>query len=326
LFNKHISILIVSILFLSLVSLITKQLFVVQQGITVEDALNSWSANWVDYNNDGFDDLYVPSNSKIQFGKLYENENGIIICLDADCLIEVNYFRAIESHFKASPECPAVSIDFAHRLDEFEPKQKIAIEKYERYLRDIISQQRAAGYPYAFHTIGSAMAVRSSDYMKQGGMNRRKAGEDFYFIHKFTSNPHFAEIKTTRVLPSARISDRVPFGTGRAIGDCLEQKKDITFYSPQTFRDLGALIQGVPAIYGMDDSQLGEWKSGLSEMLRQFLEKYDFDYNWKEMLANSSSEATFRKRFFQWLNPFLVMKMMNFARVFYPDKKDVKDV
>jgi len=79
LFNKHISILIVSILFLSLVSLITKQLFVVQQGITVEDALNSWSANWVDYNNDGFDDLYVPSNSKTQFGKLYENENGIII-------------------------------------------------------------------------------------------------------------------------------------------------------------------------------------------------------------------------------------------------------
>ena len=29
------------------------------------------------------------------------------------------------------------------------------------------------------------MAVRADAYLRQGGMNRRKAGEDFYFLNKF---------------------------------------------------------------------------------------------------------------------------------------------
>ncbi len=37
------------------------------------------------------------------------------------------------------------------------------------------------GVSHAYHTIGSSMAVRCSAYAKIGGMNRRKAGEDFIF-------------------------------------------------------------------------------------------------------------------------------------------------
>ena len=42
------------------------------------------------------------------------------------------------------------------------------------------------GYPDSIYTIGSAFAVRAEAYMKQGGMNRRQAGEDFYFLYKLT--------------------------------------------------------------------------------------------------------------------------------------------
>ena len=67
--------------------------------------------------------------------------------------------------------------------------------------------------PYSFHTIGSAFALTASAYTRQGGMNRRKAGEDFYFINKLIKGEIFGEINDTKVIPSPRISDRVPFGT-----------------------------------------------------------------------------------------------------------------
>lgn len=46
-------------------------------------------------------------------------------------------------------------------------------------------------------------------------MNQRKAGEDFYFLHKFSILDQLGEINVEIVLPLARSSDRVPFGTGK---------------------------------------------------------------------------------------------------------------
>ena len=87
-----------------------------------------------------------------------------------------------------------------------------------------------ANLPYSYHTIGSAFAVSASSYAKQGGMNRRKAGEDFYFISKLIKGEKFGEITKTKVIPSPRISDRVPFGTGRSIMKELTIKK--IYYLP----------------------------------------------------------------------------------------------
>ena len=79
-----------------------------------------------------------------------------------------------------------------------------------------------AGLPYSYHTIGSAFAVTAKAYARQGGMNRRKAGEDFYFINKLIKGENFGEITNTTVFPSPRTSNRVPFGTGKAIVDALK--------------------------------------------------------------------------------------------------------
>ncbi len=32
--------------------------------------------------------------------------------------------------------------------------------------------------------VGSALAVKALQYVKAGGMNRKQAGEDFYFVQK----------------------------------------------------------------------------------------------------------------------------------------------
>ncbi len=87
------------------------------------------------------------------------------------------------------------------------------------------------------------MAVRAKTYAKVGGMNRRKAGEDFYFMHKIMPQGEFSEINQTCVFPSCRVSDRVPFGTGRAQTEWLrEGKVELETYSPKVFEDLKMLF------------------------------------------------------------------------------------
>ena len=82
-----------------------------------------------------------------------------------------------------------VSIAYAHRLEEADMtvQAREAIMKYELYLRYYRLALEYTGHPHAYHCIGSAFAVRTLDYVAQGGMNKRQAGEDFYFLQKLIS-------------------------------------------------------------------------------------------------------------------------------------------
>ncbi|HFB99330.1 MAG TPA: glycosyltransferase, partial [Phaeodactylibacter sp.] len=130
--------------------------------------------------------------------------DGVIACFDADSLCQKNYLQALENHFSKNQKTQACGIHFEHPLegDDYPPEIYEAITKYELHLRYYIHAQQFACFPLAFQTIGSSMAVRCDAYQKQGGMNKRKAGEDFYFIHKFTAINAFSLIKTTTVIPS----------------------------------------------------------------------------------------------------------------------------
>jgi len=100
-----------------------------------------------------------------------------------------------------------------------------------------------AGFPDSIYTIGSAFAVRAEAYVKQGGMNRRQAGEDFYFLNKLTKLGTVAEINDAFVFPSARVSDRVPFGTGAAMTKWMNEDEDLTkTYNFAAFQDLKRLF------------------------------------------------------------------------------------
>src|SRR5690606_30362640 len=103
---------------------------------------------------------------------------GLIISLDADTLVEPNYLQALRKEFDLQDAWAAV-IDFAHPLAG-PVEQQAAILAYEIHLRYHVLGLRYAGSPYAFHTVGSAMACTAEAYVAAGGMNRRQAGEDFY--------------------------------------------------------------------------------------------------------------------------------------------------
>ncbi len=120
---------------------------------------------------------------------------GAIVCFDADCVCDRNYLTSIEEHFRRHPRSPGCSIYFEHPLvGPFQPQVYTAITLYELHLRYYVQALRWAGFPYAYHTIGSSMAARADAYQRQGGMNKRQAGEDFYFLQKIVSLGGFTEL------------------------------------------------------------------------------------------------------------------------------------
>ena len=236
-------------------------------------------------------------------------KNGPIVCLDADTLVADNYLVEIISHFSNHPKCPGISIAYEHPLEGLNPTEREAIVLYELHLRYFLAAKKYAGFPFAFETIGSAMAVRAQEYAKQGGMNVRKAGEDFYFLNKFSALPHFKNLNSTKVFPSARISERVPFGTGRAIGDMLKEGKKWLTYSPETIETLFDFYSSIERFYEDDE---GWRKMNLNTKLMSYLAKVKFSESLSELKKNTNSYASFKHRFFRKYDAFQIMKMLHF--------------
>ncbi len=241
--------------------------------------------------------------------------DGVIACLDADCTCQSNYLQAIQGHFRSNPKTPGCAIYFEHPLPEPAPGTPAPpIASYELHLRYYTHALGYSGLPCAFQTVGSAMAVRSSAYEKQGGMNKRKAGEDFYFLQKIIKLGGFTRLNTTTVYPSGRTSHRVPFGTGKAMAQ-YGKNKNVSFcsYDPRTFVDLKQLVSQLPGLYD-DSSGIDRAWNTFSRALTAFLGKAAFKEKMEEIKAKTSSRETFDKRFFQWCDGFFAFKFANYAR------------
>lgn len=247
--------------------------------------------------------------------KSLDKEEGVLICLDADSRIATNYLKEVEDYFIQHPKHVATAIHFEHPVDgeEFDPIIYDSIIQYELHLRYFIDMQRKLNLPFAVHTVGSSMAVRVNAYCALGGMNKRKAGEDFYFYHKFVKYGPVGEIYKTCVIPSPRVSDRVPFGTGKAVGDLMEEKTWYT-YHPMSFNVLAPLLNNLKVAY----------KEGLDYLfvdvhrgVRDFFVEQKISDKWQEIQSNTSGGTAFRKRFFNWFDAFLFMKYLHFMKDTY---------
>lgn len=244
------------------------------------------------------------------------NKNGVIACFDADSQCQSNYLEEIYAHFRLHPESPGCSIQFKHSTfgAEFSSKTYLGITYYELHLRYYNQALRATGFPHAFHTVGSSMAVRSIAYQKQGGMNRRQAGEDFYFLHKIIGLGNFTELNTTCVFPSPRPSDRVPFGTGKAINDYLKSPNKIYYsYNLNAFKYLKIFFKNIPEFY-INTPSLVTLGGVIPYVMIDFLNAYFFDERMEEIKRNSSGFNSFEKRFYRWFNAFMVLKFVHFVR------------
>ena len=239
--------------------------------------------------------------------------DGWMVCLDADCEVADNYLTELEEELLEHTPLSA-TVCFEHRLSSV-PDETLrrGIIHYELFLRYYVNALRYAGFPYAMHTIGSCMVVRASLYARTGGMNRRKAGEDFYFLHKVAPHGKLREITQTTVYPSARVSQRVPFGTGRAQAEWLQGGRRHT-YHPATFEELKTFFSFVSAEYERDEQTTQVATQQLPELVRRFLQENQYVDTVKTLKAGTSQPSAFERRFFAWFDGFMVLKYVHYAR------------
>ena len=248
-----------------------------------------------------------------RFEKL-NRDDGFIISLDADTMVEENYFTAIEETLENSSALNAGILYFEHPVegDQFTGEIYEAVAQYELFLRYYNQALRWTGFPYAFHTIGSAFFVRALAYVKQGGMIRRKAGEDFYFLNKIFQLGNIREVNSTAVYPSPRFSERVLFGTGPEVEKITnEPDKPYITYNPQAFYTLRIFFFGIDRLFHCSEHEMAVFLNNLDKGLGNFLEKNGFYQAVKRINNNCRRPEVFRKHFFQWFGGLKVIQYMH---------------
>ncbi|MCB9262984.1 MAG: glycosyltransferase [Flavobacteriales bacterium] len=235
--------------------------------------------------------------------KFTDKKNTVLICFDADCTCSENYLTEIERTF-SKPKIDAASIYFEHEINATLHE----IIDYELFLRYHIQSLKHINYPYAIHTIGSSMAIRANTYHAFGGMNQRKAGEDFYFLHKIIPYRNVAEITKCTVYASNRSSDRVPFGTGHAV-EKHKQSVCKTYYTyhPNLYLYAGRLVE---LFRDMNSSKIDT----LPKPLKSFLDNEQFDSVLSNFKKQCKTPEQLKQFLMRWLNGFRMLKLIHYLR------------
>lgn len=147
---------------------------------------------------------------------------------DADTQLPQHYFKASRQETQAG----ALLYPFYH--SHFSESSRL----YEFSLFYYVDGLKWAGSPYAFHTLGSIIACHYQSYAQVRGYPKRAAGEDFYLLNKIAKVGSIRNLVSQPIKIQARLSDRVPFGTGPAINkieNMTSPQNEYLFYHPIVF-------------------------------------------------------------------------------------------
>lgn len=242
-------------------------------------------------------------------GMSFVDETAPIISLDADSPVAPDYFDAIFDYVARNPDFQAGHVNFRHRHCGT-AEEKNAIEVYERHLKRHRQKLEDVKSPHAWFAIGSTIVCTKRAYVRSGGYHcRRMAGEDFYLLQQLSKMGCKIEmIEDAFVFPSDRVSDRVPFGTGKAVGDILESGKWLTYHD-HCYRDLGQMLRAVEN--GVTASPEGILEN-VPKSCQSWLAGREFISVWLKLKNNSRDEEMLLKRFHEWFDAFQTLKLIHF--------------
>jgi hypothetical protein len=233
----------------------------------------------------------------------------IIFSLDADTIVSSDYLETAGRELRRSG-CTGGVISFKHQEAD-SPESQAAIDEYEAFLNYYVACLRWAGSPYAFQTIGSCLCFTASGYVRANGFAaRRQAGEDFYFCMELAKTGAICEIQKTMVFPSARISRRVPFGTGKRMAEAaINGRKPLLAYDFRVFVCLRELLtavsthtnEGAPRIF----AELTNHKT------REFLESRGFPEIWGRFQRQYKTRDALLAAFHRWFDGFVTLKYIH---------------
>ena len=230
---------------------------------------------------------------------------------DADARLPADYFNA------DLPEAGSLLFGFRHRSDDEQVQRRATL--YELHLRYYAWQLQCAGSPYAFLTLGSTIAVAATSYAVVRGVPRRNAAEDFYLLNKLAKVAPVSILTQPVIELTARLSDRVPFGTGPALRRIPDDSEQFLSYAPEVFTLLADTLvslnrfASVGAALALPDAAQG----ALQEL------------GWRAMqsrLAALTSAVNRRRQLREWFDGFRTMRFVRLLAVVHPEVPLLKNL
>ncbi|HPA41390.1 MAG TPA: glycosyltransferase family A protein [Candidatus Hydrogenedentes bacterium] len=240
---------------------------------------------------------------------LDDTDGAVLACLDGDSPAAPGYLDALAA-FGEAPGAWAGWCDFEHPLDA------PAMAAYELHIRCYARGLRWAGSPYAFPAIGSTMACTAAAYAAAGGMNRREAGEDFYFLQQLAKTGTVRPVPGARVFPSARASDRVPFGTGAKLSQWRGDPDLIRTYNPRVYAVLREWL-GTARAAAEAGAPAEDWMRAAAAVhpaLPAFLEAARFPAAWERLRAGAPTPRHRLRAFHEWFDGLRTLRAVHHLR------------
>ncbi len=240
----------------------------------------------------------------------YGESSPLLISLDADTLVRPDYLPALTQHFQEAKASAAV-IPFCHQQGGSDDEEN-AIQRYELFLRAYVLGLSRSHSPYAFHTVGSTMAFTAAAYVRAGGMNTRVAGEDFYFLQHLVKTGRVDQLRGTVVYPSARVSSRVPFGTGRSMLRLLAREEGVALsYQTECFQILADWLNLIVQNTHTSEEEIWTESRRISLHLADFLDRIQFPGVWHRLQKNFRTPATLLAGFHGWFDGLKTLKLIH---------------
>ena len=245
-----------------------------------------------------------------------------IYCTDADTHLPTDYFSALINQITegAKPgatttrttasKTAAAVFPFRHLCDADQIGR--ATRLYEQRLQQYVDGLQAAGSPYGFHTLGSALAINAANYASVRGFPKRNGGEDFYLLNKAAKTGSILNLQGPEILIEARPSNRVPFGTGPAINRLLHEialDEAQIFYHPRVFKHLQTWLEAMPQTWSKSINDLALPKSTV-----QALDKLGINKAIDSARRQSRSDETYIKHLHTWFDGFRTLRFIHLLR------------
>jgi hypothetical protein len=240
---------------------------------------------------------------------------------DADTMLPPDYF---EQTAVINPEGTGAAVySFEHRFDP-DPALGEAGRLYEISLRYLVLGLAWAGSPYAYHNMGSCLAIPSGAYARVRGFPRRNALEDFYALNKLAKVGQIRRLAGRPLLLEGRVSERVPVSTGKALLDLSTRRGALSgfrLYHPAVFGHLAAWLSVLAAVArsgGGVHSPLAELPGDSpffrTDLLTEALEKMGAFGAVREAISRSRDEKTLLRHLHTWFDALRTVQLLHALR------------
>ncbi|WP_019529558.1 hypothetical protein [Dasania marina] len=236
---------------------------------------------------------------------------------DADARLPEDYFSSCDT--VDSTKSAAILFAYQHIAGE-QDYVHTATQLYELSLTYYVAGLSWAGSPYAYHTLGSIMAVNYKHYAQVRGFPKRAGAEDFYLLNKLAKTAAITSLQQPSIAILSRASSRVPFGTGPAVQQIIDSGDyaAMPFYHPAIFHYLRAALTIIALLTHTDD--INAALNSITDpavdnaLLEKALNHFDISKALSHTYRHGKSSQQRLQHLTVWFDAFKTLKFLHFIR------------